>query len=81
LTTLLACSAFARDHSSLNGIWTLAPAKSDFASQPVVQTGTVTINDRDGVITVSRSFKYEAVEVVGTNEDARFGIFPGEETL
>ena len=59
LTTLLcAFSAFARDHSALNGTWTLAPAKSDFAGQPVVQTGTVTIADRDGVIIVSRSFVY-----------------------
>jgi len=38
---------------------TLVPAKSDFAGQPVVQTGTVTINDRQGDITVSRSFVYE----------------------
>jgi hypothetical protein len=60
LTTLLfAFSAFARDHSALNGTWTLVPAKSDFAGQPVVQTGTVTINDRQGVIIVSRSFVYE----------------------
>ena len=60
LTTLLfAFSAFARDHSALNGIWTLVPAKSDFAGQSVVQTGTVTINDRQGNITVSRSFVYE----------------------
>lgn len=60
LTTLLfAFSAFARDHSVLNGTWTLAPAKSDFAGQPVVQTGTVTISDRQGVIVVSRSFVYE----------------------
>jgi hypothetical protein len=60
LTTLLcAFSAFARDHSALNGTWTLVPAKSDFAGQPVVQTGTVTIADRDGVIIVSRSFVYE----------------------
>ena len=51
-------SAFARDHSSLNGTWTLVPAKSDFAGQSVVQTGTVTINDRQGVITVSRKFVY-----------------------
>jgi len=35
------------------------PAKSDFAGQPVVQTGTVTIADREGVIIVSRSFRYE----------------------
>src|ERR1022692_1549796 len=60
LTALLfAFSAFARDHSALNGTWTLVPAKSDFASQPVVQTGTVTITDREGIIIVSRSFVYE----------------------
>jgi lipopolysaccharide assembly outer membrane protein LptD (OstA) len=49
----------ARDHSELNGTWTMLPAKSDFAGQPVVQTGTVTIQDRDGIIIVSRSFKYD----------------------
>jgi hypothetical protein len=60
LTTLLfAFSAFARDHSALNGTWTLVPAKSDFAGQRVVQAGTVTIDDRQGNITVSRSFVYE----------------------
>ena len=59
LTTLLfAFSAFARDHSALNGTWSLVPAKSDFAGQPVVQTGTVTIADREGIIIVSRSFVY-----------------------
>jgi hypothetical protein len=58
-TLLLAFSAFARDHSALNGTWSLVPAKSDFAGQPVVQTGTVTIADREGIIIVSRSFKYE----------------------
>jgi hypothetical protein len=59
LTTLLfAFSAFARDHSALNGTWTLVPAKSDFAGQPVVQTGTVTISDRQGIIIVERSFVY-----------------------
>lgn len=35
------------------------PARSDFAGQPVVQTDTVTINERDGDITVFRGFKYE----------------------
>jgi hypothetical protein len=60
LTTLLCgFSVFARDHSALNGTWTLVPAKSDFVGQPVVQTGTVTIADRDGVIIVSRNFAYE----------------------
>jgi len=58
-TVLFAFSAFARDHNALNGTWTLVPAKSDFAGQPVVQTGTVTIADREGIIIVSRSFVYE----------------------
>ena len=60
MTTLLfAVSAFARDHTALNGTWTLVPTKSDFAGQPVIQTGTVTINERQGDITVSRNFTYE----------------------
>jgi len=64
LTSLLvAFSAFAHDYYTLNGTWTLVPAQSNFAGQPVVQTGTVTINDQDGVIVVSRSFVYE-----GANE-------------
>ena len=59
LTLLFAATAFAHQHTALNGTWTLVPAQSDFAGQPVIQTGTVTINERDGDITVSRSFKYE----------------------
>jgi hypothetical protein len=59
LTTLFAFSAFAIDHRVLNGTWTLTPAKSDFAGQSVVQTGTVTISDNQGIIIVERSFVYE----------------------
>jgi hypothetical protein len=58
-TLLVASSAFARDHTALNGTWTLVPTDSDFAGQPVIQTGTVTINERQGDITVSRNFAYE----------------------
>lgn len=62
---LMASSVFARDHTILNGTWTMLPAKSDFAGQPVIQTGTVTINEREGNITVTRNFKYEgAAETV-----------------
>jgi hypothetical protein len=57
-TLLFTYSALAWDHSALNGTWTLVPASSDFAGQPVVQTGTVTINERQGVTVVSRSFVY-----------------------
>jgi hypothetical protein len=56
---LFAALASAHQHTALNGTWTLVPAQSDFAGQPVIQTGTVTINERDGDITVSRNFKYE----------------------
>jgi len=60
LTTLLfTFSAIARDHSAMNGAWTLVPAKCEFAGQPAVQTGTVTIHERDGIIIVKRNFKYE----------------------
>jgi|SRR6185437_12937923 len=58
-TVLLGSAAFARDRTALNGIWTLVPAHSDFAGQPVVQTGTVTISERQGIIIVARSFRYE----------------------
>ena len=60
LTTLLFASlTFARQHTALNGTWTLIPTRSDFAGQPVIQTGTVTINERQGDITVERNFAYE----------------------
>jgi len=75
LTTLLfALSAVARDHNVLNGTWTLAPAQSDFAGQPVVQTGTVTIHDRQGIIVISRSFVYE-----GANETFFYSDSAGSE--
>ncbi len=61
LTTLLAASAvFASRHTALNGSWTLIPARSDFAGQSVIQPGTVTINERQGKITVARNFAYES---------------------
>ncbi len=56
---LFTFSALARDHNALNGVWVLAPVKCDFAGQPVVQTGSVTISNRDGIIIVARNFVYE----------------------
>ena len=47
-----------RDHSALNGIWELIPARSNFAGEPTVQTGTVTIKSEDRIIVVERNFKY-----------------------
>jgi hypothetical protein len=64
LTTmlLLASSAVARSHSSLNGTWTLLPTRSNFSGQSVVQSGTVTINDREGQITVERHLVYQGAD-------------------
>lgn len=62
LTTLLfAFPLFARDRTFLNGTWTLEPAKSDFAGQPAMQSGTITIKtgDHDDVIIIERSFAYD----------------------
>jgi flagellar capping protein FliD len=74
LTTLLfAFSAGARNHSALNGTWTLVPAKSDFAGQAVVQTGTVTIDDKEGVIIVSRNFFYRDVTDAENNATIHTG--------
>jgi hypothetical protein len=57
---LLAAPAFgSQRHHALNGTWTLVPTKSDFAGQAVFQTGTVTIDDRQGNITVARNFTYD----------------------
>jgi hypothetical protein len=41
----------------------LVPTESNFGGQPVIQTGTVTINERQGDISVERNFAYE-----GANE-------------
>jgi hypothetical protein len=73
MTLLIGFPALA-DHNLLNGDWTLVPAKSDFAGQPVVQTGTVTIHDERGVIVVSRSFVYE-----GANETFFYNDSTGSE--
>jgi hypothetical protein len=56
---LFTTAASASDHRKLNGTWVLIPTRSDFAGQPMLQTGTVTINDREHHIYVSRSFNYD----------------------
>jgi len=62
LSLVLATLAFARDHTALNGTWVLEPTQSDFSGQPVIQTGTVTINEREGDITVARDFTYAGAD-------------------
>src|SRR5580658_7742822 len=56
---LFAGCAVANDHRSLNGVWQLIPARSEFNGEPAIQTGTVTINDRESNIFVQRNFNFD----------------------
>lgn len=56
---LLLLGVTAAAHPNLNGTWALVPTRSDFAGQDVIQTGTVTINERQHHIYISRDFNYE----------------------
>ena len=56
---LVGDAALAGSHHALNGTWRLIPARSDFAGEPMIQTGTITIYDREHNIYVSRNFTYE----------------------
>jgi len=64
LFAVFAVTAIARDHKELNGTWSLIPARSDFAGEPAIQSGTVTIFEREGNITVSRNFKYDGPDQI-----------------
>jgi hypothetical protein len=57
---LFAGFALANYHHMLNGVWQLIPARSEFNGEPAIQTGTVTINDREGNIFVQRNFTFDA---------------------
>jgi hypothetical protein len=50
----------ASNHHVLNGTWQLAPARSELHGEPAIQTGTVTINDREGNIYVQRNFDLDS---------------------
>ncbi len=59
ILAMFAGSADANSHHDLNGTWKLVKTRSDFAGQPVIETGTVKINDRQRNITVTRSFTFD----------------------
>lgn len=46
-------------HHELNGTWQLIPARSELNGQPAIESGTVTINDREGNIYVNRNFSVQ----------------------
>jgi hypothetical protein len=50
--------SWADGHRELNGTWTLVPARSELEGEPAIQTGTVTINDRENNIYISRNFAF-----------------------
>lgn len=58
---IVAGFAWASNHHELNGSWQLIPERSEFHGEPAIQTGTVTIDDREGNISVSRNFDYGQV--------------------
>src|SRR5580704_1224516 len=62
-----AASAIAANHHSLNGTWKLIPDRSDFAGGTMVQSASITINDREHNISISRNFTSE-----GENTTASF---------
>lgn len=57
---LFAGFALANNHHSLNGTWQLVPARSELNGEPVIESGTVTINDREGNTYVARNFNLDA---------------------
>jgi hypothetical protein len=71
---IFAGCAVAANHHELNGTWILMPARSEFYGQPVLESGTITINDREGNVYVSRNFSYEGMNKSTTSSfstDAR----------
>jgi hypothetical protein len=61
-----AVSVFAANHHSLNGTWQLIPGRSDFAGGNMIQAATITINDREGNIYISRHFTSENENTTAT---------------
>jgi hypothetical protein len=51
--------AAANNHHDLNGTWQLVPARSELNGEPTIQTGSVTINDRERNIYVQRNFNFD----------------------
>ena len=81
---LLAGCAFANNHHSMNGTWQLTPERSEFHGEPAIQTGTVTINDRERNIYVSRNFDFDSASqstsTSFTTDAVRGGTIKNKET-
>jgi len=51
---------WAANHHAMNGTWELVPQRSELNGEPAIQTGTVTINDRERNVYVMRNFNFDA---------------------
>jgi hypothetical protein len=51
--------AWAANHHELNGTWQLVPSRSELNGEFVIQSGTVTINDRERNVYVERNFNFD----------------------
>jgi hypothetical protein len=58
-----AALGLAANHHELNGTWQLVPSRSELNGEPAVETGTVTISDREGNIYVSRNFDFDSANL------------------
>jgi hypothetical protein len=63
--TMMAGMGLAANHHAMNGTWELVPQRSEFHGEPAIQTGTVTINDRERNVYVQRNFNFD-----GANQSA-----------
>ncbi len=55
---ILAALAVASSHHNLDGTWVLVPTQSDFGGHQAIQTGNLTISERQHHIYVSRTFNF-----------------------
>jgi hypothetical protein len=46
-------------HPNINGTWVLNKTQSNFAGETVIETGSVTVNDREHHLYISRTFNYD----------------------
>ncbi|MDZ4801040.1 MAG: hypothetical protein SGI92_23015 [Bryobacteraceae bacterium] len=59
LAALAVTGVLATAGQRVTGTWALVPTLSNFGGQAVVQSGTVTINSREGNIYIARNFTFE----------------------
>ncbi len=52
----------AANHHAMNGTWQLVPQRSELNGEPAIQTGTVTINDRERNVYVQRNFNFDGAD-------------------